>query len=240
VYSLTVFKVHFGQLTLKGYTKGERVLRFEAIVHNTRELNCGRVIAKFPTIVARLRAILDRALRTLRWIDRAFVADETLDRLPAPSQVGKTRVGGIDLGKPRTRTVLAAVLALALSPRGFTLGELAGRVREVGGQDFADYAVRQAAYDVKKLRGKELVAKPGRSRRYVVPAHGLRTITALVVLREKVLRPLLAALAHPVAGSPVVRKPGRKPRSWSPIDDHYQTLRIDLHALLDELHLAAA
>ena len=37
-YSLTVFKLHFGQLTLKGYTKGERVLRFEAIVHNTREL----------------------------------------------------------------------------------------------------------------------------------------------------------------------------------------------------------
>src|SRR5260370_17188079 len=29
-YDLTKFKVHFGNLTLKGYTKGERVLRFEA------------------------------------------------------------------------------------------------------------------------------------------------------------------------------------------------------------------
>ena len=28
-YDLTVFKVHFGKLTLKAYTKGERVLRFE-------------------------------------------------------------------------------------------------------------------------------------------------------------------------------------------------------------------
>src|SRR6266581_1038541 len=28
-YGLTVFKVHFGNLTLKAYTKGERVLRFE-------------------------------------------------------------------------------------------------------------------------------------------------------------------------------------------------------------------
>ena len=37
-YDLTKFKVHFGQLTLKGYTKGERVLRFEAIVHNTKDL----------------------------------------------------------------------------------------------------------------------------------------------------------------------------------------------------------
>jgi hypothetical protein len=32
VYDLTVFKLHFGKLTLKAYTKGERVLRFEVVV----------------------------------------------------------------------------------------------------------------------------------------------------------------------------------------------------------------
>jgi len=41
-WNLTIFKVRFGLLTLKGYTKGERVLRFEAIVHNTKQLGCGR------------------------------------------------------------------------------------------------------------------------------------------------------------------------------------------------------
>jgi hypothetical protein len=35
-FDLTVFKVHFGFLTLKAYSKGEHVLRFEAVVHNTR------------------------------------------------------------------------------------------------------------------------------------------------------------------------------------------------------------
>jgi hypothetical protein len=44
VYDLTNFKVHFGRLTLKAYTKGEHVLRFEAIVHNTKELRCRRGI----------------------------------------------------------------------------------------------------------------------------------------------------------------------------------------------------
>jgi len=34
-YDLTIFKLHFGKLTLKAYTKGEHVLRFEAIAHNT-------------------------------------------------------------------------------------------------------------------------------------------------------------------------------------------------------------
>ena len=47
-YDMTLFKIHFGRLTLKGYTKGERVLRFEAIVHNTKELGLGRAIDKVP------------------------------------------------------------------------------------------------------------------------------------------------------------------------------------------------
>jgi hypothetical protein len=33
-----VFKLHFGRLTGKAYTKGGRVLRFDAIAHNTAEL----------------------------------------------------------------------------------------------------------------------------------------------------------------------------------------------------------
>ena len=49
-WNLTIFKAHFGLLTLKGYTKGERVLRFEAIVHNTKQLGCGRTLDKFAQI----------------------------------------------------------------------------------------------------------------------------------------------------------------------------------------------
>lgn len=128
-YGLTVFKLHFGKLTLKGYTKGECVLRFEAIIHNTRELGCGRVIGKFPIIVSRLKGVLERALSSFKWTDRAFISDELLERLPLPSQVGGTRVGGIDIGKARMRTVLAAVLTLEPAPRGFTAGELARKVQ---------------------------------------------------------------------------------------------------------------
>jgi hypothetical protein len=46
-YGLTIFKVHFGALTLKGYTKGEHVLRFEAVCHNTKALRVGRILDRF-------------------------------------------------------------------------------------------------------------------------------------------------------------------------------------------------
>src|SRR4051812_43504100 len=50
-YDLTIFRLHCGKLTLKIYTKGERVLRIETVLHNTKELGCGRSLEKFPQIV---------------------------------------------------------------------------------------------------------------------------------------------------------------------------------------------
>ena len=49
-YDLTIFKLHCGGLTLKIYSKGERVLRIEVIVHNARQLNCGRSLTDFPRL----------------------------------------------------------------------------------------------------------------------------------------------------------------------------------------------
>ena len=124
-YDLTIFKLHFGKLTLKAYTKGEGVLRFEAIVHNTKELGCGRLLERFPNIVTRLREILERFLGNLYCMDAAFVSDNTLDELSKPSQVGSTPVGGIDVNQPRMRAVLSAALALAF----FTRRIYRGRIR---------------------------------------------------------------------------------------------------------------
>src|SRR6267378_1900346 len=94
-YDLTIFKLHFGKLTLKAYTKGEHVLRFEAIVHNTKDLGCGRVLDRFPQIVIRLRQILEQFLNNLYCLDRTWISDDTLNQLPNPSRVGQTQVGGL-------------------------------------------------------------------------------------------------------------------------------------------------
>src|SRR5580704_17025199 len=92
-YDLTIFKLHCGKLTLKIYTKGERVLRIEAVAHNTRELNCGRSLDKFPEVVSRLKSVLERFADALSCIDQCFIADEMLGQLPAASRVGKPSSG---------------------------------------------------------------------------------------------------------------------------------------------------
>jgi hypothetical protein len=230
-YDRTLFKVQFGKLDVKAYTKGERVLRFEAVVHNTNALNCGRRLLRFPLLVARLKAMIERFLTMLDCVDRAFVSDSTLDQLPLPSRVGKTRVGGVDPNKPRMRAALTAAVALAAVPDGFTVTDFATRVRALTGQPPASYGVRQAAYDLKKLRGKQLVVRCAGSHHYSASPEGLRAMTALVVLRDHVISPLLAGVRTP--------RMGRKPATWTRIDRHYETLRLDMRALFRDLGVAA-
>jgi hypothetical protein len=230
-YDLTIFKLHFGKLTLKAYTKGERVLRFEATVHNTKDLQCGRVLERFPRIVTRLQQILEQFLSNLYSMDATFVSDETLDQLPKPSQVGQTRVGGVDLNKPRMQAVLSAALALACSPKGFTARQFSATVESILGTREPSYDQRRAAYDLKKLRGKQWVSKIDGSRRYSVPPEAVRAIGALVILREKVLRPILAGATK--------TKTTPKPTNWSPIDQHYEVVRQGMFTLFQDLGIAS-
>ena len=59
-YGLSWFRISFGRLQLKAYTKGEHVLRFEATVHNTKELRCRRSLENFAEIIDRLAGMADR------------------------------------------------------------------------------------------------------------------------------------------------------------------------------------
>lgn len=230
VYNLTIFKIHFGHLTLKLYTKGANVLRCEVIVHNTKALKTQRSLANFPTIVADLKTILSRFLNHLHYLDPCFIADDTLDTLAEAAYLGQTRMAGIDLNKPRMRAVLEATVSLGLSPKGFIVSDLAAKVRDILNLSQEQYQSRHAAYDLKKFRAKEWVHKIGKSRRYEATPDGLRTMSALLILREKVLKPVLAGAVKP--------KRGPKPKHQSPVDVLYQAIHLAMYNLFQMLGIA--
>jgi hypothetical protein len=205
------------------------VLRFEAIAHNTRQLRCGRSLQRFPEIVTRLHGMCERFCTTLDCVDVCFIPGDTPGQLPLPAQLGATRTGGIDLNKPRMRAALSAALALAPAPGGFTVADFTATVQAMSGQ--AGYTTRQAAYDLRKLRGKDLAVKPARSRRYQIPPQAARAITALLVLRDQVIAPLLAGIT--------VRRRDRIPTTWTPVDRDYEALRIDMNTLFRDLGIQA-
>jgi hypothetical protein len=172
-----------------------------------------------------LKAILERFADALSCIDQCFIADDLLEHLPLASQVGKTLVGGIDLNKARMRYVVEALIALSPA-NGFTVSDVAARVRLLSKQSPLQYGPRHAAYDLKKLRGKQIVDRIRHTRRYETLPTGLRALTALLVLRNKAIKPLLAA-AQPL-------RPTRGAHNPHPIDAHYQTINLAMQGVFHE------
>jgi len=84
----------------------------------------------------------------------------------------------------------------------------------------------------RKLRGKNLITKPGRSHRYHLPPQPARIIAALFTLREQVIAPILAGVRSP--------RLGRKPNTWTQLDRDYETLRINMQALFHDLGIATS
>ncbi len=175
--------------------------------------------------------MLERFADALSCIDQCFIADDMLEQLPTASRVGKTVVGGIDLNKARIRGIIEAVIALSASPNGFTASQVAARVCPLTEQSPSQYGPRHAAYDLKKLRGKHIIRRIGHTRRYEPLLTGLRAMTALLVLRDKAIKPLLAA-AQPL-------RPTRGAHNPKPIDLHYHAIQAAMRGVFHELGLAA-
>jgi hypothetical protein len=72
-YDLTVFKIKWGNLTLKIYDKGGRVLRIEVVVHNAKELRSGKMLEKLPALLERMRDMLVRFLGTIQAAHISFL-----------------------------------------------------------------------------------------------------------------------------------------------------------------------
>ncbi|MDJ0817186.1 MAG: hypothetical protein QNJ58_13330 [Desulfobacterales bacterium] len=228
-YDLTVFKLHFGSMTVKLYDKGPRVLRVEAIAHNTKGLRCGKLIEKLPIMLNKLQDMAIGFLNVVQAAHCSFLPDDALDRLIKPSQRGNRRLAGVDLQQPRIQAVSQAVLALSAKPEGFTIKELAEKTRQLHPVDAGDYTHRQAAYDLMKLRGKKLVERINKTRYYRIKSVGIRTLAGLLTLREKVIKPVLAGLGKP--------RVGRPPKRIDPIDQHYINLQQEMRHMLVTLGL---
>lgn len=178
-YNLTIFKIHFGRLTVKLYDKGERTLRAEVVVHNTKDLKCRRSIESFGEVVEKLETIMGSFLSNLDHAHVATIDEGSFEQMSKPTQTGKSRLSGINMNQERMKQVAAALLYFSMKPGGFTSRDLAEEIR---GSYNPRYSCRNSSYDLRKFRGKQMVKKVKGRSRYIVTRDGIKTITAILCL----------------------------------------------------------
>ena len=219
-YNMTIFKIHFGKLTVKLYDKGERTLRAEVVVHNAKALKCKRSISEFAEIIKKLQIIMNSFMNNLLHAHVSVLNDGSLSNLVIPSKKGKSRLAGVDINKQRNQAIMETVLALSMQPGGYVIGDVAEKMKGMVGNRYGKYTNRKAAYDIKKLRGKKLVRKLKGTNRYTTTTKGIETITAILVLVQKQLPAVLAAINKESISN--------NPEELSLLDSHYLNIRKEV------------
>ena len=227
-YGLTVFKIHFGNLTLKLYDKGERVLRAEIVVHNAKGLKCKRGLDNFHEIINKLNTIMNNFMDNLHFSHVSFLNDGALERLCSPSQKGKKRLAGIDINKKRNIAAMQSVLALAIKPEGYKLSDV---VSEMKLRMSKSYSARNAGYELRKLRGKGLVEKIAGTTRYRTTKKGIETIIAIMALTQKTIPAVLSSLNKEMLAE--------DPAQMSTMDQNLVSVWKGIKAIMQQYGIAA-
>jgi hypothetical protein len=228
-WDVTVLRVRWGKLLLKIYDKSGRVLRVETTINDASAFKVYRAKEKLPEQWAKMQGLLVRFLANVHAAHLNFLDQGQFESWHQPSQRGQRRLAGIDLNKARNRTVVETVTSLATAPEGFTTEQLAEGVRARTHWTAEQYPTRRAAYDLAKLRGKEVVHRCPGTRRYQCQPGKLSALCAYVVVRDKLLKPLMAGAAR--------LSPGPAPIRLSPLDQGYLALQLELQRALELLGL---
>lgn len=191
-YNLTIFKIHFGRLTVKLYDKGERTLRAEVVVHNTKDLKCKRGLEFIGGVIEKLEEIMNNFLNNLDYAHAATIDDGTFEQISQPTQTGKNRLAGIDFNKQRTMIVARTLLSISMKPGGFTCSEFSQMMALSGYKH--PYSNRKACYDLKKFRGKKLVEKISGTIRYQLTPIGIKTLVATLCILNQNLPAIVTLL----------------------------------------------
>ncbi len=222
----TIFKILDGQMIIKIYDKGERVLRIEVVCNNVGDMKVKRGLDNFPMIIKEVRQILESFISVLYFSHVSFVDKGEFDQLSQPSKKGKERLAGINLDKARCRNVMKAVLELSTKPGGFASMDLANKYVKIAKISDQSYKSRHAAYDLRKLRAKGFVKRKGNSRKYQVTAKGVSMIVAIIVIREKIFKPIVAGIKK--------KKLAKSPQNLSKIDQIYISVRDKILDICNE------
>ena len=190
-YNLTVFKISVGKLTFKLYDKGERTLRAEVVVHNSKALGCKKSLPYFEEMVGKLEGLMENFMNNITYAHKSLIDDGTLQNLSTPSQKGKARLAGIKLTHERDVAAMESVLELMLCPNGFGAKELKEVMQHKG---FSNYGIAQARYDMRKMREKKLIEKIRKKQKSRVTRNGIQTLAAALCIWKQELKPMLTAV----------------------------------------------
>ena len=192
---------------IKQYFKGHRALRTETVICDTRDFGIGRRVCLNNWNA--LRAAGEHA-------NRRLCDAEAADARPAPDTVTFAEVTrptttaeglhapALRFGDPRVMAVMTALLRFSNLIAGFDNRSLTQLTSALLG---APYTGRQATYDLRRLRRKQIIERLPGTHRYQLTTRGRAIAVLFTKAYGRILTPALTDLTHHLPAELAHRSP---------------------------------
>lgn len=193
--------VDYKKSHIKQYHKEGRALRTETTINDPRDFGIGKRLENLPA----LREIGFQANRRLLDVEQVShdcaVGEDAFRRVAQPVVVEGQRVAALRFSDPRVQALLHVLLLFLFLPRGFSNGDLRGRLARLLGLESSVMTQGKVSYDLRRLRLHGLIERIPKTHRYRLTSFGLRTALLYTRIYDRALRPGLAHLT-PVTPAP--------------------------------------
>jgi hypothetical protein len=206
---------YYRSARLKQYFKEHRALRTETVISDTRDFGIGRrVNAENWHALRAVGELANQRLCDAQAADAQPAPDVvTFNQVTRPSDLDGLHTPGLRFGDPRVMAVMAAIVGFTHLVAGFDNRQLTELVATLLD---APYTSRQATYDLRRLKRKQLLDRLPHSNRYQLTPLGRRVAVLFTKAHGRVLTPGLVALDPRLPGDIAQRSP--LARAWRQLD----------------------
>jgi hypothetical protein len=177
---------------IKQHHKESRALRTETTINDPRDFDIGKRLSNLPA----LRRIGFQANRRLLNVQRisqdCALGEDAYHGVNNPVEVDGQRASGLRFADTAVQSLLTALMAFRLVPRGFSNRDLRNYWNPLLRKASDDMTPGQMTYHVRRLRLQGLIERIPGTHRYRVTRQGWRTALFCTRTSNRLLRPELA------------------------------------------------
>ena len=191
-----VFRAYWKNSFLKQYEKFSRFLRNELVSNNLRDFGLKKGLTHLDAVRKRFQIITDRfADCQAQWLN-VHVDFPLLQRLALPVTIGTVRYPGIKIHETRIIRLMEVLLHGGTTVGGWTAKQIHQAVLTSFELSAKTYGLNQLRYDLRKLKGHDLLERDGRRYAYRLSAKGLQVALLFLFFHKRLCGPLANSRFH--------------------------------------------
>jgi len=191
-----VFRAYWKNSFLKQYEKFSRFLRNELVSNNLRDFGLKKGLTHLDAVRKRFQIITDRfADCQAQWLN-VHVDFPLLQRLALPVTIGTVRYPGIKIHETRIIRLMEVLLHGGTTVGGWTAKQIHQAVLTSFELSANTYGLNQLRYDLRKLKGHDLLERDSRRYAYRLSAKGLQVALLFLFFHKRLCGPLANSRFH--------------------------------------------